>query len=72
MQTSHSRTCRNFLVLATALLLSAAVAQAEPADWEIDPEHFSIAFEAGNPGHLRPHDDPAQPLGHGLRPGPGQ
>ena len=32
------------------LAFSTAPALAEPADWEIDAEHFSIAFEAGHIG----------------------
>lgn len=32
------------------LALGAVPASAEMADWEIDAEHFSIAFEAGHIG----------------------
>ncbi|MEX0964010.1 MAG: YceI family protein [Pseudohongiellaceae bacterium] len=39
------------LSLALTLLLAIGQAKAEPADWEIDPEHFSIAFEAGHIGY---------------------
>ncbi|MEX2468985.1 MAG: YceI family protein [Pseudohongiellaceae bacterium] len=38
------------LSLLTSLLLATSVTQAQPADWEIDPEHFSIAFGAGHIG----------------------
>lgn len=37
-------------LLATAVL-GAGLAQAEPADWEIDSEHFSIVFAAGHIGY---------------------
>lgn len=33
------------------LALGAVPALAEMADWEIDAEHFSIAFEAGHIGY---------------------
>jgi polyisoprenoid-binding protein YceI len=32
------------------LVIAAGLARAEPADWEIDPEHFSIAFAAEHVG----------------------
>jgi polyisoprenoid-binding protein YceI len=34
----------------TTMMLAAGVANAESADWKIDPEHFSIAFEAEHIG----------------------
>jgi polyisoprenoid-binding protein YceI len=39
-------------LLAPALLL-AGTAGAEPADWRIDPEHFSIAFDVEHIGYQR-------------------
>lgn len=42
---------RPYSPIPVILLFAAALAQAEPADWEIDPEHFSIAFEAGHVGY---------------------
>lgn len=41
-----------FRLLAPALLL-AGNAGAEPADWRIDPEHFSIAFDVEHIGYQR-------------------
>jgi polyisoprenoid-binding protein YceI len=37
----------------TSLVLAVSLAEAEPADWEIDPEHFSIAFEAEHVGYQK-------------------
>lgn len=37
-------------VLSACLTWVAGQAMAEPADWEIDPEHFSIVFAAGHIG----------------------
>ena len=39
------------LALLITPLLTVSLAHAEPADWEIDPEHFSIAFEAEHIGY---------------------
>lgn len=39
------------MVLFASLLLPASLLQAEPADWRIDSEHFSIAFEAEHAGY---------------------
>jgi len=41
------------LTLLAALTLAGTSAQAEPVDWEIDPEHFSIAFEIDHMGFQR-------------------
>lgn len=38
------------MVLLAPLLLAVGLAKAEPADWEIDPEHFSIGFETEHVG----------------------
>lgn len=35
------------------LLLAAGIARAEPADWEIDTEHLSVAFDAEHIGYQR-------------------
>ena len=53
MQTHRSRPIQTTLALLILLPLAAGVARAEPADWEIDPEHFSIAFEADHIGYQR-------------------
>ena len=39
------------LALLAPLALAASLARAEPADWEIDPEHFSIAFATAHIGY---------------------
>lgn len=49
----HSpRSSANPLILSllASLLLVTNVTRAQPADWAIDPEHFSIAFGAGHIG----------------------
>ena len=51
MQFHSSSTNRLILAMFTASLLAMSVARAQPADWEIDSEHFSIAFEAGHIGY---------------------
>ncbi|NKB35314.1 MAG: hypothetical protein GKR91_19625 [Pseudomonadales bacterium] len=48
MQSSYSS--KFWVTLVAGLGIVAGQAQAEPTDWEIDPEHFSIAFEAGHIG----------------------
>ena len=53
MQKSYSRPVQLGLVLLTSLLVVARLAHAQPAVWEIDPEHFSIAFEAGHIGYQK-------------------
>jgi polyisoprenoid-binding protein YceI len=53
MQHSYASLARSSLTLLTTLVVTAGLAQAEPADWEIDPEHFSIAFEAGHVGYQK-------------------
>ena len=53
MQKFYSSSVQFSLVLLTPLFLIAGLAQAQPADWEIDPEHFSIAFEAGHIGYQK-------------------
>ena len=50
MQKFYSGSVQLSLALLTPLLLAAGLAKAEPADWEIDPEHFSIAFETEHVG----------------------
>ena len=51
MHKHYSIPARLSLALLTILVWPASLAQAEPADWEIDPEHFSIAFDAGHVGY---------------------
>ena len=46
----HTSPARLSLALLTPLIFAVGPAQAEPADWQIDPEHFSIAFEADHVG----------------------
>lgn len=53
MQKFYSSPVQLSLALLTPLLLVAGLAHAQPADWEIDPEHFSIAFEAGHVGYQK-------------------
>ena len=43
-------TYRKSLLLLGALLLAATSARSDAAEWEIDPEHFSIGFEVGHIG----------------------
>lgn len=50
MQKFYSGSIPLSLALSILLLFTIEFAQAEPADWEIDPEHFSIAFEADHVG----------------------
>ncbi len=50
MQKTYSRLVRLSLAMLAPLVLTIGHAQAEPADWEIDAEHFSIAFEAEHIG----------------------
>ena len=45
MQKLYSSPVQLSLALLTPLLLVAGLAQSQPADWEIDSEHFSIAFD---------------------------
>jgi len=40
-----------FSLILLLLVLAATTVQAEPADWEIDPEHFSIVFAATHVGY---------------------
>lgn len=49
MEINHSSI--NRLALFTLLTLCGAGASAEPADWEIDDEHFSIVFAADHIGY---------------------
>lgn len=51
MQIPRLNACQKTLALLTVLVLNTGSAHAAPADWEIDPEHFSIAFEAGHVGY---------------------
>lgn len=51
MRKSYLSSARISLVLLCVLLLTVSPAQAEPADWEIDPEHFSIAFDISHIGY---------------------
>ncbi|MBS3744809.1 MAG: YceI family protein [Wenzhouxiangellaceae bacterium] len=48
MQTSNS-----ILILLAASALSAGSVHAEPAEWKIDPEHFSVAFEVDHINYQR-------------------
>lgn len=50
MQKLYSGSVRLSLALLTPLLLAAGLAKAEQAVWEIDAEHFSIAFETEHVG----------------------
>jgi polyisoprenoid-binding protein YceI len=47
MKTFHSNLV---LFLSATMMLITGFAHAEPADWKIDPEHFSIAFEVEHIG----------------------
>ena len=51
MQKFYSNLFQSSVALLIPVMLSAGIAQAEPADWKIDPEHFSIAFEASHVGY---------------------
>ena len=53
MQKLYSSPVQLSLALLTPLLLFAGLAHSQPADWEIDSEHFSIAFEAGHVGYQK-------------------
>ena len=53
MQKSHKSVLQFSLALLALSMFSVGQVQAEPADWEIDPEHFSIAFEAGHVGYQK-------------------
>ena len=50
MQQPCSSIYRMILALFTSLVLTASLARAEPANWEIDSEHFSISFEVSHIG----------------------
>ncbi len=49
------KSCSNPIYLTMAvslsLLLTTGFSRADSADWEIDPDHFSIAFEVGHIGY---------------------
>lgn len=51
MHTLSSNRYRKILALLTGLVLTAGNSHAEPADWEIDPAHFSIGFDIGHAGY---------------------
>ena len=51
MQKLYSSSFLSSVALLLSMMLPTGVAQAEPADWKIDPEHFSIAFEASHVGY---------------------
>lgn len=51
MQTLCSNAYRITLTVLAALMPGTGGAHAEPADWEIDPEHFSIIFGAEHVGY---------------------
>lgn len=53
MQKYPANPVRLSVSIVASLILSLGIAQAEPADWQIDPEHFSIAFEAGHIGYQK-------------------
>lgn len=44
MQTIHSKSCKRFIPVLWALLLTPALAVADPARYELDPEHTVVAF----------------------------
>jgi polyisoprenoid-binding protein YceI len=50
MQTTDFNAFRNTLILLSVMLATGTV-HAAPANWEIDPEHFSITFGAGHVGY---------------------
>ncbi len=50
MQKTHLRPMPFSLAMLAASIFSTGLVQAEAADWQIDPEHFSIAFEADHVG----------------------
>ena len=45
---------RLFLALLSAAILNEGV-NAEPTNWQIDSEHFSVAFEAEHIGYQMPY-----------------
>jgi len=51
MHKFYSSPVKLSLVLFASMMLAVGIAQAEPADWEIDPEHFSIAFAVDHIGY---------------------
>ena len=51
MRTNRLQTRSLLLALLCPWMLAAGVARAEPADWIIDGEHFSISFAAGHIGY---------------------
>lgn len=51
MQTRKSTIHSKLLAASAAILAGWGTADAEPADWKIDPEHFSIAFEVEHIGY---------------------
>lgn len=51
MKTLCSNPLPHVRFLLIGLALAAGCAQAEPADWEIDPAHFSIGFDIGHAGY---------------------
>lgn len=51
MQNLHTSPMQLSVSLVASFILSVGLAQAEPANWQIDPEHFSIGFEAGHIGY---------------------
>ena len=53
MQKYYSSPFQACAVLLLPAILLSGITQAEPADWEIDPDHFSIAFEASHVGYQK-------------------
>ena len=51
MRKSYSSSAKLSLALLFTLLLGSSLAQAKSADWEIDPEHFSIGFDVNHVGY---------------------
>lgn len=51
MQQDHIRLFQIGTSLLAPMLLITGNARAEPADWNIDPEHFSIAFDVTHAGY---------------------
>lgn len=44
---------RPYIIIFAAALACAGAVEAEPADWRIDPDHFSIAFDVEHIGYKR-------------------
>lgn len=51
MQKYYSSRFQSYAALLLPVMLLSGITQAQPVDWEIDPEHFSIVFEASHVGY---------------------